>query len=197
MSLASYETLTFTQEEKKEIALALNNVLDDLEALWSITPTKSIYAYYNIKDDDWSSDSRELKIDIEGIKIIDREEIILEKFGRKNIRPKITEYTEIFYFIKKYEKIRKSIERKIEKSRREKQQGIDEIIEIRNRYTKEATIEIDVPESINPHKLTVKEEDGKAIGEIKMGAGTIRIITKGSIVVANKKEPVKVKGKKL
>ena len=34
------------------------------------------------------------------------DEIVLEKFGKKNKRPKINNYTEIFYFIKQYEEIR-------------------------------------------------------------------------------------------
>lgn len=197
MKLASFEILTFTAEEKKEIDLALNNILDDLEALWSISPMESVYKFYDLKYDN----RRELLINKDGIKIVDSgivnsgDEIVLEKFGKKNKRPKINNYTEIFYFIKQYEEIRRGIERKIEKARSEKQQGIEAIIDIRNKYAKAATIEIEVPETINQHTLTVKQENGEAIGEIRMGAVTIRIITKGSIVVANKREPEKDKSK--
>ena len=118
MNLASCETLIFTAEEKKEIDLALNNVLDDLEALWSISLTESICQCYGLTDYVWRRDTRELTIEKEGIKISYPEEIILEKFGIENRRPKITEYTEMFYFLKQYEEIRKGLEQQIEKTRR-------------------------------------------------------------------------------
>ena len=82
----------------------------------------------------------------------------------------------------------------IHKARSEKQQGIEAIIDIRNKYAKAATIEIEVPETINQHTLTVKQENGEAIGEIRFGRDTIRLITKGTVVVNDSRTKEKVKG---
>ena len=194
MSLSSSDMLKFTKEEKREITLALNNVLDDLDALWAASSMESLYHYFDLKGEEWGMDDWTFIIDKEGIRIKDYpKEIILETFGRKNKRPKIKDYTEVFYFIKQYDQIRRKVESKIIRSNKEKEKGIEAIVDIKNRYEKEATIEIEVPDSINPHSLTVRQEDGKAVGELRMGAGVIRIITKGSILVNNEQSRNKVK----
>ncbi len=184
MGLSSYDMLKFTREEKKEIRQALNNVLDDLDALWDVSSLESVYQYFDLKGQSWGCDEWELIIDKNGILIKDYpKEIVLETFGRRNKRPRVKDYTEIYYFIRQYETLRKKVEDKIKRSNIDKNKGIDEIINIKNRYTKEATIEVEVPETINPHTITLKQEDGKSVGEIRMNAGTIRIITRGSIVI--------------
>ena len=76
-------------------------------------------------------------------------------------------------------------------SNESKGKGIQEIIDIKNKYAKEATIELDLPDTLNPHAIELKEEGGKTIGEIKMGYGVIRIITKGSITINRSEESSK------
>lgn len=188
------EQLKFTKEEKKEIKKALDVILDDLEELWSLAELEEIYTYYNAER--FSTRSTKILINKQGIQIGSYSETeFLEKFGLINKRPRIKDYTKIYYFLKNYEEIRKYFEETITRNRNNKNKGINEIIELRKKYEKEATIELDLPETMNPHTLKVVKEDGKTIGEIKMGYGTIRIITKGNVVLAKQKEDVKVKKK--
>lgn len=188
------EKLIFTKEEKKEIRKALNVILDDLEELWSLAELEELYTYYT--PERFSTRSGKITINKQGIKIGSYSDAkFIEKFGLVNARPKIKDYTQIYYFLKNYEEIRKYFETTISRNRDNKGKGIAEIIELRKKYEKEATIELDLPETMNQHTLSVKKEDGKTIGEIKMGYGTIRIITKGNVVVAKTKEEVKVKKK--
>ena len=84
-------------------------------------------------------------------------------------RPKIKNYTAVYYFLKCYDDVRSYVEKSIISANDAKGKGIQEIIDIKNKYAKEATIEVDLPETMNPHSIEVKEENGRTIGEINMG----------------------------
>lgn len=185
--------LRFSPEEKKNIKEALDNILDDLDELWKKSPLEEIYCFFSpIRNDSaWS-----FIIDKHGIRISTNfQKIILENFKNIYRRPRIKDYTEIYYFLRQYENIRPQIEEKIISSTEKKGKGIDEILAIRDKYAKEATIEVELPEGMNQHSIELRQEDGKSIGEIKMGHGTIKIITKGPISVIRQEEQAKIKKK--
>jgi len=190
MGLRKNDLLTFTREEKKEIDEALNNVLDDINELWKKSSKEEIYTYYSIKSDEF--DDWRFSIDAEGIRIRNYpDEYVLEQFKKIVRRPKIKNYTVVYYFLKKYDGIRTHLESSIISANKEKGLGIQEIIDIKNKYAKEATIEVDLPQTLNSHSIDIREENGRTIGEIKMGYGAIRIITMGPITV-NKGENSKL-----
>lgn len=189
MGFSKEDLLIFSKEEKKEIEAALNNVLDDLEELWKHSSKTEIYTYYRLKRNGWDSDSWRFQINENGIAIKDYpEEYVLEHFKKVIKRPKIKNYTAVYYFLKSYDEVRGYVERTIVSTNEAKGKGIQDIIDIKNKYAKEATIEVDLPETMNPHSIEVKEENGKTIGEIKMGYGAIRIITKGPISITRSEE---------
>lgn len=194
MEISKDDLLTFTKEEKKEIDAALNNVLDDLDELWKHSSKQEVYTYFYMRRSDWDEEMIRLSIDQEGIKLGDDPEYILEQFKKVNKRPKVKNYTAVFYFLKEYDYVRQKIEEKIIKANTRKGKGIQQIIDIKNKYAKEATIEVDLPETMNPHSIELKKENGQTVGEIRMGFGAIRIITKGPItIIKNEEEKVKRK----
>ena len=96
--------------------------------------------------------------------------------------------------LKEYESIRPKIKTEIEESRTRKETELNLFEELEQKYAKEATVEIDIPATMNKHGIEVLEENGKAIGEIKLGNGTLRIITRGTILLEKEtKQPVKEK----
>ena len=95
--------------------------------------------------------------------------------------------------LESYSDIREELKKEIEESIDDKNRKVTLFKSIDDQYSKEANIELTLPETLNPHSLTVRQEDGKAVGELRMGSGVIRIITKGSILVNNEQSRNKVK----
>ncbi len=194
MSLSKSEILKFTKQEKKDIRDALNNLIDDINEIWKLSDQEEFYTFYPIQSNTWGSDSWKFQIDKTGIFIKDYpKKIYLEKFKPIKARPKVRDYSEIYYFIRQYEKVRSSLEGSISRSLSNKERGMKELNAIKDKYSKEATIELDLPQTMNPYSFDLKHENGNSIGEIKMNSGTIRIIVKGNIILSNKPEEAKVK----
>ena len=195
------EELMFTKEEKKEIRETLNVVLDDLEELWKIANIDEVNCYYDYGDFHFYSGTRSFKITKTGMRIrVDSEKnIFLEKFlpFPTKLKIKNKDYGEIFEFLRNYERIRSSIERDIRLNSERKNEGLAALKSLKEKYQKEATIELELPPANNLTTFDVHKEDGKTIGEVRMGAVVLRIITKGSIVLLNEsvetKQQVKVK----
>lgn len=193
------EKLIFTKREKQEIRETLNTILSDLEKLWEIAPVDYIVEYYTKGDDEWGPD-RCLQIDKKGIKIDSvYEKIWLEKFLPLPTKPflKDENYIEVFEFLRKYEKIRRKIEEDIKHNLNSKEKGLESLRELNAKYQKEAMIEVEIPPSNNQTTIDVRQEEGKTIGEIKMGYGIFRIITKGNLVFVNNSEKKDQKVKKM
>jgi len=122
---------------------------------------------------------------------------ILEKIKKKGkkerpmVDPEVTAY-----ILKNYNVIRQLLQREIENSSKEKDSIKASIQEIKKQYTKDATIELDLPPSQNVHEIEIIEEEGKNIGIINFGNRTIKIITDGDIVLVNRKKSKLQKYKK-
>ena len=59
---------------------------------------------------------------------------------------------------------------------------------MRNKYQKEAIIELELEDAMNKHQLEITKENGKTIGKINMGYGAIKIITRGEISLIQKED---------
>ena len=192
----------YNQEEQNLIKRAFEKVLDDLNLMFEHSEAEEIRVHikYDHELEDVFPSSYFLAINKREISVVyaalSPEKVIPLELtsGRrgKKIRPYTLESAELI--LQEYEKIRPKVKNAIEKSIKQKQEKLAIFRKLDDKYSKEATIELDLPKTMNPHSIDLKQEDGKTIGEIKMGYGAIRIITNGPIIV-NKSEQSKVKKK--
>lgn len=111
----------------------------------------------------------------------------------------------LLIFLKHYPEARKRLIKRVEteelKRKKEaeskqmdQERTLEELKRLKKLYNKEATIEIEVPNTNNQHILEVKEEQGKKVGTLSINGLTLRIIASDGIKVVNK-PTVKVKRK--
>jgi len=123
--------------------------------------------------------------------------IAMNFFG-KYVLNREENYLEIeIIFMKEYPQIRELLINKInEESKRKKeeiehankrkQQNLEAIDNLRNKFLTPSTIKLDFPPSMNVHEIEIEQKDGRKIGTIDFGGRTIQIITDGDIVLTNK-----------
>ena len=96
----------------------------------------------------------------------------------------------------------KSVKEKLMEYLDEKAENRNELAEKKKNFMEEmkkiqedhsTDVEIDFPDSIGLTKIEVTKEDDKKIGTINFGSQTIRIITRGNIVLVNEEEHSKKK----
>lgn len=190
----------YNQEEQNLIKSAFEKVLDDLNLMFEHSEAEEIRVHikYDHEFEKVFPSSYYLSINQYEISVVyaglaPERVIPLEvSSGRrgKKVRPYTIESAELI--LQEYETIRPRVKEAIEKSIKQKQEKLAIFRKIDDMYKKEATIELDLPETNNPHTIDLRQEDGKTIGEIKMGYGAIRIITNGPIIV-NRSEEIKTK----
>lgn len=187
--------LRFTKEEQQQIKQSLNTVLDDIRELWKTTPLERIEM--TVDEEMSYHDVYYLIITDELIyltDIIHDDTYYLEEKKKIGRVKRSNDINLAFAFVKNYEEIRKKIEKKLRSNNEYKKQGLKTIEEVNRHYVREATIELDLPQTNNQHKIEVTEEDGRTVGKIDFGNRTIKIITDGDIVLVNR-QAVKVKSK--
>ena len=192
--------IRYNTDEKNTMKSAYNKILDDMDLLWEKSETDNIelLVYYG-KKGLLHSEIAYLILNDLGIKLEYRnylpfKVIVVERRNRLGKPFRNYDIATMELLLEKYSDIREDLKREIEESINDKKRKVTLFKSIDDQYSKEANIELTLPETLNPHTISLQQEEGKSIGEIKMGSGTIRIITNGSIVVANHK-PVKVKRK--
>ena len=72
---------------------------------------------------------------------------------------------------------------------------MDIVMNLRDRYKRQATVKISLPETINQHELTISRREGKTVGRIDFGPAVIELITSESIKLVYEDEKAKVKQK--
>lgn len=183
--------IIFTKEEKEKIRKSLNLVLDDIRELWKVAETDRIY----IRLDDFTERGGTYYLNITNNRVTleypnwdttTRFNLETRTLNLVNRIPSSYELT--LSFIENYEQIRQHLEKEIKKGLRKKGLGFSELEKINQKYDKEATIELDLPETNNQHQIEVEEKDGKKIGIINFGNRTIKIVTTGDIILVNKTE---------
>jgi len=178
--------IIFTKEEKEKMKKAMNFVIEDIRDLWKESNYKKlvISTYIRTKGYGWW----EFVITDNSMYLFRKttsETISIEKklLGGRTI---ITKDEGLCYtFLNYYSILRRDLESRIKEGVNAKNNGFAGIDDIIKKYQKEATIEIEVPNSKNSHTINIKKENGQSIGEIDFGFSTIRLITKGDIVLKN------------
>ena len=188
--------IKYTQNEIKQLQNALSVIIDDLESLWKISPLEEISvpvflpcfsSCYSDKD---VTNYWRLIMDEQGIYLSHKNGRYKYNFAKRIGFGKITKYLSIheqdIIFIKEYPDIRNLIVREIQLAKTRKKENLDIADQIANMYKKDATIEIELPESLNKHQIEVQEEDGRKIGTLNFGSLSIKIITTGDIELVHK-----------
>jgi len=107
------------------------------------------------------------------------------------------DYQVQYYLIKNYEEVRAKVEKIVNSQRDVHQDDMSLIKGVKDKYQsllmktkkrKSSMVEIDLPPSTNQHQIVIEKEGNKKIGTIDFGSQTIRIITKGDIVLVNQEE---------
>ena len=192
----------YNQDEQSLIKSAFEKVLDDLNMIFEHSEAEEIrvnikygHEFEHVFPSSYYLVLNEHEISVVYSALAPEKIIPLEvSSGRrgKKVRPYTLESAELL--LQEYETIRPKVKKLVEKSIVQKKEKLAIFKNIDEKYSKEATIEIDLPQTNNQHSIDLRQEDGKTIGEIKMGYGAIRIITNGPIIV-NKGEHPKTKMK--
>ena len=122
--------------------------------------------------------------------------INIEKRNRRGKPSRNYDVSTMEALLEKYSEIREILKGKIEESISDKKRKIDLFKSIDEQYSKEANIELSLPETLNQHKLEVVEEDGKKVGTLNFGSISLKIITSGNVELVSKPEANKVKAKR-
>ena len=64
-----------------------------------------------------------------------------------------------------------------------------------NKYTKESTIEVELPETNNKPVLEVRSEEGKNVGRVTIGPVSLKILTSENVSIVDRNQQAKVKKK--
>lgn len=193
--------MSFTDEEKKDIRDALNNILDDARAIYDVSKIPELRCGVSVYKP--CTYNGTLVINGQGTFLVrlkslvdnTKEYIYLEKiiFGKK-IRPKVKNYELAFGIIREYDSYRSYLEHQAKNYVELKKSGMEDINNIKKRYDKEAAIELEIPDSVNKSTIEITEENGQNIGRIKIGPISLKILTSPNVSITYKKEE-KVKRK--
>lgn len=197
--------IRYNTDEQNTMKSAYNKILDDMDLLWEKSETDNIelLVYLGKKEKKGYPHSLSkiayLIFNDRGIKLEYRnfmpyKVVVVEKRNRLGKPSRNYDVATMEALLESYSDIREELKKEIKESIDDKNRKVTLFKSIDDQYSKEANIELTLPETLNPHSISLQQEEGKSIGEIRMGSGTIRIITNGSIVVANH-EQVKVKRK--
>lgn len=192
-------TMQFTKEEKEKLTKTLTAVVQDLRSIYNTTDTDKISHEFEV----WENESTN-KYSL----VINKKEMYLTLhysdwyMNLDKVRPNgkvkmcpIKDYNLVFLFLQKYEAIRKKVVNIARVNQSNKEQGMDVVQRLFNKYTKEATIEVEMPQTINQTNIEVIQEDGKNIGKVTVGPVSLRILASENVRIIERKKQEKVKKK--
>jgi len=181
--------INYTKEDKKNMREALDAVLDDLREIYNISGRVELETSFYLNGR--GTDRYNLCM-TKGKTCFCREvetgHTILDKPNGLIKRPAIKDYDLMYDFLSQYDSIRSKVESEVKKYAHSREEMTRMLLDLKSRYSHESTIEIELEETNNPRSIEVVEENGSTIGEFHFGRDTVRIITKGNIVVVNKPE---------
>lgn len=198
-------SFNYSKKEIKVFEKALKTVLDDLENLWNLKMFERLEfdvelpgissCKNNYYEHGWS-----FVMDEEGFYLLNNGcgEIInfvtINKFG--NCKQHLKIHPIDIVFLREYDQIREKIVSHINSIQASKQENLDMAESLISRYSKNAVIEITLPETNNKQTIEVVEENGRKIGTLNFGDISLKIISSASIDFQTKiVEPSKVKRK--
>jgi len=197
--------LQYNEKEEKVLEGALIAAVNELERLWLIGSSEEIRVPVILDgmlkcSNNYTNDKWELFINDEGIYLEQDSYACTNQYflasRKKNGKLKIltTIRKQDIIFLKEFEEIRKRVTDFVTESTKEKEEILTNAQSLIEKY-QDATIEIDLPETINQTKIEVVEENGKKIGTLNFGNIALRIITSASIEFVDKKEKGSIKRK--
>jgi len=187
--------MKFTKEEKKELDASFKRVLEDIKELYDVSDMetyKKRIIFYNMN-------TYRFEINEHGIWLTYDCTIngncvaSFKRNGKLHIYPNPADL--IFGFLNKYDEIREDLLKEAATNLQLKYDGLNKIRELENRYSKEATIEIIMPETINQSSIEVTQEDGMNVGKLTIGPVSLKILTTPNVRIINKGKNSKVKQK--
>ena len=187
--------MEFDKNEKKEIRETLGVALKDLRKIYDASSSDEVKVTFRLPCD-YGSDYN-LCINKSQICFCcqdDRNKYVLEKRNSLIHKPEISDYETIYDLLARYDDIRKMVETRALESSQEKKLALKKLKELRDKYSTESTVELDLAETNNIRTVDIREENGTTISEIRFGRDTIRLITKGTVVVNDSRTKEKVKG---
>lgn len=197
--------IKYTDQEKQEIIKTLDVVLDDLEEIWSLQVINSVSVPVQMQgitevDPRFPKDGWMFCLDETGVHMTNRKPNVPGfVFAYRNAdgtlkRVYNVDEREVMLF-REYDYIREVIMKKITDVQEKKEADMDIVMNLRDRYKRQATVKISLPETINQHELTISRREGKTVGRIDFGPAVIELITSESIKLVYEDEKAKVKQK--
>lgn len=187
--------MNFTKEEKKQIDAAYENVLYDLKALYQISELD----YYRKRVKLHDEKIYKFEVNQYGVWFYQAQapsgNCIASFKTNGKIKIYRIPYELIFGFLNQYDGIREGLEEEAKHNLEIKQQGMDKISELEKTYSKEAVIEVEMPNTLNHTSIEVYEEDGKNVGRLNIGPISLKILTSPNVKIINPKPKEKVKQK--
>lgn len=189
----------FTKEEKEKLKETLAVVVEDLRSIFNTAGSDEISYEFEVLENEHTNNyslvinKREMYLMLhysDWYMNLDK----VRQNGKVKMCP-IKDYNFVFLFLQKYETIRKNIANTARVNQKNKEYGMRRIQEIYNQYIKEATIEVEIPDTINQSSIEVIQEDGKNVGKVNIGPLSLRILASPSVKIIERKTDVKVKKK--
>ena len=189
--------MILTTKEKKIIRSTIRLLIKDIRKLVKDYPESKITVF--AFQEEIGNYGSNWYLEITAKEIILREKYkesnsLISKGQIRNIIIDNDDYLAQYHFIKNYDLIRKNIEEIVNKKLRQIQENVDLMNSTRNKYkkkmkekkTKKATIEIDLPPSNNQYELEVSEENGKTIGKLNFNGLTLTLLASDGVRIVNK-----------
>ena len=215
--------MEFTKESTKELNKLLMVVVKELEKIRKLNQEQDFVEYIELPEEemkqacrsanyyDWNKEWN-LSLTKDEYSLVygrGKNNLIISIAKRAKFGFKLSYDEEdkeaLLIFLKHYPEARKRLIKRVEteelKRKKEaeskqmdQERTLEELKRLKKLYNKEATIEIEIPNTNNQHILEVKEEQGKKVGTLSINGLTLRIIASDGIKVVNK-PTVKVKRK--
>lgn len=180
--------MNFDPIQEKEIKKTMELLVKDMRSLYQIYPYENIEVGISMIVGDYG-DFWNLVITGESIKLYSNKHdnvTHLERKGKHKLIYTAGELEAHYKFIMQYDGIHNRIENIVRSRAKNSSLSIAKMKEYQQKYSKEATIEIEVPETINQHTLEVTEENGQKIGKLNFNGLTLKIIASDSVKIVNK-----------
>lgn len=193
----------FSPKEKEDILEAFELVLLDIESLWdkvkSTTPEISVYIFAHETSYNLGLDDKKLIINDQGIRLVDdhvigqppkeiwlkqKEELPKKrKLFQKKEKPQEIDFNTYYDFIRNYKKYtRPKLIEVVNKRIELKQDGLSDIKDVTQEYSKTASIEL-MFQTQNQIPVEVTKENNQTIGILRFGNNVIKLVTNGDIVL--------------
>lgn len=178
-------SIAFTKEEKTQLRQTLNVVVEDLRALYNTADLKTIKTEFSVYENESRNtytlviDKKEMYLKLHYSDWYMNLDKISQSGKQKTCR--ITDYNLVYLFLQKYEMVRKEVSNTATNSQIDKKMGMKKIQSIYNKYTKEAIVEVEMPETVNKSSIEISSEDGKNIGKVTVGPVSFKIITSENV----------------